>query len=56
MKIGAAIAGTVCLGAGVAALYYFGQAGLWILTALVVGPIIAHCVWVRIKKGYWPDY
>ena len=51
-----ALAGLVCVGVGVAVLHAYGPYWLFALTALVCGPIIGHCLYVRIKKGYWPEY
>lgn len=54
--VNGAIAGLVCMGIGVVILETLGPYWLFGFTALVVGPIIAHCVYVRIKRGFWPDY
>lgn len=52
----ATIAGAAMTGLGFLALSYGGQWALYLLTAAVCGPIIGHCIYVRIKHGYWPNY
>ena len=50
------LAGLLVMGLGVAILHTYGPVWLFAFTALVCGPIFAHCIYVRIKKGYWPEY